>query len=122
MNSNLRFEVDGVPFRIEFQRDWMKVPYYGEDGEKVGEAIATHPYTTVKLVQLHPETGKPVEVFREATVGCSPYDTYTLESGRRWALRSVTRTLNHLNDADKNAWYKRFKSIMWQTYLTRSAK
>lgn len=94
----MRFMYGEDLFEIEFQRTKRQRALGGPK---------TFPDTTVRLLRYKPD-GQFSEIYREATVGCSIYDKFTLEGGRLAALRAISRTLG-----------KDFKRTMWSTYLNR---
>ena len=102
----MRFNYDGIDYVIEFQRELK--PRKIQTGRTLSRVVMKrYPDTTVRILKSSPGA-LPGEVYREATVGCSVHDQFTLERGRIAALRAVSRTLE-----------TGFKQALWYAYLTR---
>jgi hypothetical protein len=102
----MRFTFDGSDYAIEFSRYYREILRYV--GGKRKTVQTRYPYTTVNLVRFLPEGG--VVVHRTYTVGCHHTDAFSLEEGRKSALRMMTKG-NSLGTA--------FKQAIWSAYLTR---
>lgn len=123
----MRFTVDGVTYAIEFSRSFRTVhlPYRVKGLKKSKTAVKVvqksfYPYTTVNILPVDLNTGKPVVdpegqpvIHRTWTVGCSHRDNFSPEEGRMNALRGVTRG---------NSLSREFKRAVWNAYWSRSSE
>ena len=108
--SALEFNWNGTQLELEFSYSRQSV---AKPGEKY-QTPSDQPYTTVKLVEVRP--GQPREAWQvfaglTASVGCasgSVRDQFNYETGRKLALRKLTRKLP-----------KEMRAMVWETYLTR---
>ena len=76
----MRFSWNGTSYLLEFERQHRMVNR-GNVSFK-----STYPYTTAKILKVTGPKADDREVVRSYTVGCSPYDHFNYEDGRKAAL------------------------------------
>jgi len=90
---------------LEFRRSHRNVTTYRKGGAETVKS--KYPYTTVNLVELQPVKSRST-IVASATVGCFKDDTYSVEEGRRAALRKLTPKIK-----------EQLRPLVWDTYLGR---
>jgi hypothetical protein len=103
----MRFTYNDKTYVLEFSRKHRE----RADGQSLVTTVrpmSTHPYTTVKVIEVDPRNPAHRYLYREATVGCWHKEVFTLERGRIHALRAVGKNM----PAD-------FKAAMWKAYTDR---
>lgn len=107
----MRFQVGDEAFAIEFRREVREVrvrdPFIKN---AVNTMKSQYPFTTVNITVASDKPKREWEIVHTATVGCFKNDAFSIEEGRRFALRSLCKKLPGM---------KEFKAAMWSAYLTR---
>lgn len=108
----MKFDFDGQRYLLEFQRDKKTIRTVRHGNVKTVQS--KYPYTTARLITISKtsvlETRNPIA---EASVGCTPTDSYSNEKGRLYALRALSAVLRRAKmDVGLTA-------ALWQAYMNR---
>jgi hypothetical protein len=110
----MRFSYSGKTYSLDFSRNFKPVNPVGKSGDlgkfDMSKKLSKYPYTVATLYEVvEGQKGSEWPIVADAEVGCLVgADKFTLESGRLYALKKLTKGMEN-----------GLKAAIWDTYIKR---